>query len=60
MVKIESVEELRKIKESNFGFVIHLSGSMPIIHATNCKLIFENDFLMISYSNQITFWFLLF
>ena len=45
MVKIESVEELRKIKESDFGFVIFLSESMPIIHTTNCKLIFENDFL---------------
>jgi len=45
MVTIESVEELRKIKESNFGFVIILSESMSIIHTTNCKLIFENDFL---------------
>jgi len=45
MVKIESIEELRKIKESNFGFIILLSESMPIIHTTNCKLIFENDFL---------------
>ncbi len=45
MVKIESVEELRKIKKSNFGFVILLSESMLIIHSTNCKLIFENDFL---------------
>ena len=45
MVKIESVEELRKIKESNYGFVIILSESMPVIHTTNCKLIFENDFI---------------
>jgi len=45
MVKIESVEELRKIKESNYGFVIILSESMSIIHTPNCKLIFENDFL---------------
>jgi len=45
MVKIESVEELKKIKVSNFGFVIILSESMSIIHTTNCKLIFENDFL---------------
>ena len=45
MVKIERVEELRKIKESNFGFIILFSESMPIIHTTNCKLIFENDFL---------------
>jgi uncharacterized protein YjfI (DUF2170 family) len=45
MVKIESVEELRKIKESNYGFVIILSGDMPVIHTTNCKLIFENDLI---------------
>lgn len=45
MVKIENVEELRKIKESNYGFVIILSESMPVIHTTNCKLIFENDFI---------------
>ena len=45
MVKIESIEELRKIKKSNYGFVIILSKSMPVIHTTNCKLIFENDFI---------------
>ena len=45
MVTIESVEELRKIKKSNFGFVIIMSESMSIIHSTNCKLISENDFL---------------
>ncbi len=50
MVKIESVEELRKIKASDFGFVIIDSGSMSIIHTTKCKLIFENDFLQ---NNQI-------
>ena len=45
MVKIENVEELRKIKESNYGFVIIHSESIPVIHTTNCKLIFENDFI---------------
>ena len=45
MVKIESVKELRKIKESNYGFVIIFSEPMPVIHTTNCKLIFENDFI---------------
>jgi len=45
MVKIDSVEELRKIKDSNFGYVIILSESMPVIHITKCKLIFENDFI---------------
>ena len=45
MVKIESVEELKKIKESNYGFVIIETESAPVIHKTNCKLIFENDFI---------------
>jgi len=45
MVKIESVEEIRKIKKSNYGFVIILLESIPVIHKTNCKLIFENDFI---------------
>jgi len=45
LVKIENVEELRKIKESNFGFVIIFSESIPVIHKTDCKLIFENDFI---------------
>lgn len=44
MVKIESIEEIKKIKESNYGFVIILLESNPVIHTTNCKLIFENDF----------------
>ncbi len=45
MVNLESVEALRKIKESRYGFVIILSEHMPVIHTTNCKLIFENDFI---------------
>ena len=45
MVKIENIEELRKIKTSNYGFVIILSQPIPIIHTSNCKLIFENDFI---------------
>ena len=45
MVKIESVNELKKIKESNYGFVIIQSDSLPVIHTANCKLIFENDFV---------------
>ena len=45
MVKIENVEELRKIKESDYGFVIIVEDATPTIHLTNCKVIFENDFL---------------
>ena len=56
MVKIESVDELKKIKESNFGFVIIQSESIPIIHTTNCKLIFENDFIK-NKENSLYHWF---
>ncbi len=45
MVKIENVEELRKIKESNYGFVIVLEDDKPTIHLSNCKIISEKDFL---------------
>jgi len=45
MVKIENIEELRKIKESNYGFVIIITHTKSIIHNTDCKLIFEQDFL---------------
>ena len=56
MVKIESIEELRKIKESNYGFVIIFTESMPIIHTTNCKLIFEKDFAK-NNTNSTFHWF---
>ena len=56
MVKIESVDELKKIKESNFGFVIIQSESVPIIHTTNCKLIFENDFIK-NHETSLYHWF---
>ncbi len=45
MVKIENVEELRKIKESDYGFVIIVEEDNSMIHLTNCKFILENDFL---------------
>lgn len=45
MVKIENIEELRNIKESNYGFVIIITNTKAIIHNTDCKLIFEQDFL---------------
>ena len=44
MVKIEKVEELRNIKESDYGFIIVFEYEKPIIHLTNCKVIFENEF----------------
>lgn len=44
MVKIENIEELRNIKKSNYGFVIIITNTKAIIHNTDCKLIFEQDF----------------
>ena len=57
MVKIENIEELRKIKESNYGFVIIITHTKSIIHNTDCKLIFEQDFLKDSNNGSKYHWF---
>ena len=57
MVKIENIEELRKIKESNYGFVIIITHTKSIIHNTDCKLIFEQDFLTDSNKDSKHHWF---
>lgn len=57
MVKIEDIEELKKIKESNYGFVIITTNTKAVIHNTNCKLIFEQDFLKNSNKVSIYHWF---
>ncbi len=44
MVKIETIEELKKIMKSNYGFVIIITDTESLIHATDCKLIVEGDF----------------
>lgn len=45
MVKIGNIEELRKVKESDYGFVIVVEENKPTIHLTSCKIISESDFL---------------
>ena len=57
MVKIENIEELRKIKESNYGFVIIITYTKSIIHNTDCKLIFEQDFLRDGNNDSKYHWF---
>jgi len=57
MVKIENIEELRNIKESNYGFVIIITNTKAIIHNTDCKLIFEQDFLKDSNNDSKYHWF---
>ena len=44
MVEIENLDELRKVKESDYGFVIIIEDDKPVIHISNCKTISENDF----------------
>lgn len=57
MVKIENIEELRNIKESNYGFVIIITNTKSIIHNTDCKLIFEQDFLKDDNNGSKYHWF---
>jgi hypothetical protein len=56
MVKIENIDELRKIKESDYGFVIVIEDK-PIIHSTNCDVISEKDFRLKGSSSSIYHWF---
>ncbi len=57
MVKIENVEELRKIKESDYGFVIIFEDVKRTIHSTSCKVISENDFLQKNNNSSNYHWF---
>jgi hypothetical protein len=57
MVKIENVEELRKINQSDYGFVIIIEDNNPTIHSTNCKVISENDFLQEINNSSNYHWF---
>ena len=46
MVKIENIEELKRIIESDYGYVvIHESDLQPIIHKTKCEQVSEENFL---------------
>ena len=44
MVKIENIEELKKIKESDYGFVVIITNNESLIHTSNCSVIAEDDF----------------
>jgi len=57
MVEIENIEELRNIKGSNYGFVIIITNNQAIIHNTDCKLIFEQDFQKNVNNNLKYHWF---
>lgn len=46
MVKIQSVDELKRIKQTLFGFVIVIdTQDKATMHKSNCKFIKEDNFL---------------
>ena len=55
MVKIENVEEFRKITESDYGFVIIIDEN-PTIHLSNCKIVSEINFQQKN-TNSVFHWF---
>ena len=55
MVKIENAEELQKIMETNFGFVIILdTQSKATIHKSNCAQITKAEYLQSKKIDNIT------
>lgn len=56
MVKIENNEEFKKIKESDYGFVIILDEK-PTIHLSKCRIVSEIDFKLNSINSSIYHWF---
>ena len=60
MVKIQSAEEFRRIKESNYGLLVILDNKeIPTMHKTNCVQVTEDSYLdNKKSSNEIKFhWF---
>jgi hypothetical protein len=57
MVKIENIEELSKIRESDYGYVIFFEDDKLTIHLTNCDVISEKDFLQDSKNSLDYHWF---
>lgn len=60
MVKIQSAEEFRRIKESDYGLLVILNDKLnSTLHKTNCIEVTEENFLHSkkSSSEQKFFWF---
>ena len=51
MVKIQSTEEFRRIKESNYGLLVILDDKLnPTMHKTNCSQVTKDSYF---YSKKI-------
>ena len=47
MVKIQSTEEFKRIKESDYGLLVILDDKLnPTLHKTNCVKITEDNYLL--------------
>ena len=60
MVKIQNLDELKRIQESNFGFIITRTKNLPpTIHQPTCKSVKKEDFESNLRENQDSefFWF---
>ena len=57
MVKIQNIDEFKRIKDENFGYVLFCDTKNKIVmHVPNCKLIQINDYE--KHKNDIDFhWF---
>ena len=44
MVKIENIDELKRIIESDYGYVVIDSNMQPIMHTTKCDQVTEDYF----------------
>ena len=45
MVKIENVKEFRRIKKSNYGYIVTVDSNKAVFHKPGCKSVTEDDYL---------------
>ena len=55
MVKIQSTEEFRRIKESNYGLLVILDDKLnPTMHKTNCSQVSKDSYFYSKKSSNET------
>ncbi len=55
MVKIQSTEEFRRIKESNYGLLVILDDKLnPTMHKTNCSQVTKDSYFYSKESSSET------
>ena len=55
MVKIQSTEEFRRIKESNYGLLVILDDKLnPTMHKTNCSQVTKDSYFYSKESSSKT------